>query len=382
MTRTRSHSVFQKAKTMTRLLSRSSFLALAALLTPCVAGEALAAGSTAGVTISNTATVGYSVGGVAQPDVSSNTATFVVDMLVNLVVAEVGGAATTVTPGQTGQISTFTVTNTSNAPLDFRLTLGQAANGVSVAFSGTDGADATNVHVYVDSNGNNTYDAGVDVASYIDELAADASVTVFVVADIPVGVANNVDIGLTLTAFAATGGTASSLGADLVASAGVDVASQMDIVFGDAAGFGDVVSDGKFGARDAYHINAPSLIINKLARVVSDPVNGTSSPRAVPGAVIEYCISVQNLGSVPALNLAISDTIPAHMTYIAGSMRSNGTVSSGACNSDGAVEDDDNTGADESDGGGGFFASNAVRVALPTVAVGNTLTAIFRATVD
>src|ERR1700733_4589034 len=81
-------------------------------------GSAWAAGTTAGVTISNTATVGYTVGGVSQPDVSSNAASFVVDELVNLSVAEVGGSVTTVVPGAKGQVATFTVTNTSNATLD------------------------------------------------------------------------------------------------------------------------------------------------------------------------------------------------------------------------------------------------------------------------
>lgn len=368
---------------MTNLLLSSKKIAFAACLIPAMAGQAAYAnGSPAGVSVSNTATIGYSVGGVAQPDVTSNTATFVVDMLVNLVVAESGGSSTVVTPGATGQVSIFTLTNTSNAPLDFRLALTQAANGAATAFSGTDGADATNIHIFVDSNGNHTYDAGVDIATFVDELAADQSITVFVVADIPSGLANSVDIGLTLTAIAAAGGTASSLGSDLTASIGVDVASQVDIVFGDAAGFGDIVSDGKYGARDAYHISAAALIINKSARVVSDPVNGTTAPRAVPGAVIEYCIAVQNLGSVPALNLVVSDAIPTHMTYVSGSMRSNGTVTGGACNGDGAAEDDNASGADESDGGAGSFASNTIQIGLPTVAVNETLTAVFRATVD
>ena len=71
-----------------------------------------ATGTSAGQAINNTATVGYSVGAVAPPDVSSNRASFVVDMLVNLSVAELGGSATVVVPGATGQVTTFTVTNT------------------------------------------------------------------------------------------------------------------------------------------------------------------------------------------------------------------------------------------------------------------------------
>lgn len=363
------------------MITRSNRLLCAAAIAPLLIGQAHAVGSTAGVSVSNTATVGYSVGGVAQPDVSSNTATFVVDMLVNLVVAESGGAATTVTPGATAQISTFTLTNTSNAVLDFRLALAQAANGASIAFSSTDGADATNVHVYVDANSNDTYDAGIDVEDFADELAADASVTVFVVADIPVGLANDTGIGLTLTAISATGSTV-GLGADLTASVGADVASQVDVVFGDAAGSGDSASDGKYGTRDIYLLSAATLAITKLATVISDPINGTSSPRAIPGAVVEYCIAIQNSGSADALNLAINDPIPTHTTFVSGSIRSAGTVTAGACNNDGAVEDDNAIGTDESDTAGGSFAANAVSVSLPIVAIGETLTALFRTTLD
>ena len=67
--------------------------------------------------------------------------------------AEVGSATTTVSPGQLAAVTTFTVTNNSNATLDFALTVAQQA-GSTAAHGGTDTFDTTNVKIYVDANGN------------------------------------------------------------------------------------------------------------------------------------------------------------------------------------------------------------------------------------
>ncbi len=109
-------------------------------------------------------------------------------------------------------MTTFTVTNTSNATLDFSLAATQLANGQTVAFGGTDSFNQNNVRVFVDSNNNGVYDAGVDVATFIDELAADATRTVFIVSDTPAGQADASLAGVVLTATAAAGGTAGCAG--------------------------------------------------------------------------------------------------------------------------------------------------------------------------
>lgn len=344
-------------------------------------GAAHATGTTAGSTITNTATVGYTVGGIPQPDVNSNSASFVVDMMVNMSVAELGGAATVVTPGATGQVSTFTVTNTSNTTLDFLLTLTQQANGATTAFGGTDAGNASNVHIYVD-NGDGVYNAAQDTGTYIDNLAADASIKVYVVGDIPLGLANNSAIGIILTAQAASGTTANSQGAALVATTGADSPGTMDIVFGDAAGVSDAANDGKFSDDDEYRVSTASMLVTKTAKVISDPFNGTTNPKPVPGAIIEYCIIMQNQGAIPALGVTVTDPLPAHTTYVAGSMKSQGSVTAGNCNADGAAEDDDASDAGELDGATANFTSNTVKFNLVTVLPATTVTALFRTTVN
>src|SRR2546422_2754627 len=182
--------------TQTRILAIIAGLLLAA-------GRAGAAGTSAGTDISNTASVGYTVGGVSQAAVNSNTVTFKADRRINLAVAEVGGAYTDVAPGATAQVLTFTVTNTSNAPLDFHLTATQDSTGSNDAFGNTDDFDVTGVQAIADSNANGVYDAGVDTATFLDEIPADATRTVFIVANIPLGQADGNTAGLRLTAIAA-----------------------------------------------------------------------------------------------------------------------------------------------------------------------------------
>ncbi len=42
-----------------------------------------------------------------------------------------------------------------------------------------------------------------------------------------------------------------------------------------------------------------TLSVTKFSSVISDPVNGTTNPKAIPGALVEYLITVSNTGSEP-----------------------------------------------------------------------------------
>ncbi len=55
-----------------------------------------------------------------------------------------------------------------------------------------------------------------------------------------------------------------------------------------------------------------SLLVSKIARTISDPVNGTTNPKAIPGAVVEYTVGVSNqgLGPVDVDSLVITDPLP------------------------------------------------------------------------
>jgi uncharacterized repeat protein (TIGR01451 family) len=265
-------------------------------------------------------------------------------------------------------VTTFTVTNTSNAVLDFALAVAQPTTGTG-AHGGTDTFDTTNVKIYVDTNGNGTYDAGTDLqVTYLDELAADASKTVFVVADIPAVQVNGDVAGVTLAATAKAGGTAAAQGGALSETTGANTAA-MDTVFADAAGATDGARDAAFSARDDYTVLGALLSVIKSSTIISDPINGTTNPKFIPGAVIQYCIAVINgSGGASATSVAISDPLPSTVTYVASSIKLNGTVASGVCQTDGTA--------------GGAFATGTVSGTLASVPTGTTKTLVFQATIN
>lgn len=371
-------------------------LALAASLTLCALPQAFAAGTAAGTDINNTASVDYEVGGINQPDVPSNTLTFKVDRKINLTVAEVGAASTNVVPGASAQVLTFTVTNDSNAPMDFRLVATQDATSATTAFADTDSFNVTAPQVFVDVNNNGTYDSLVDTATFIDELPADTPKTVFIVSTIPSGQINGDTAGLTLTAVAAqstdgTGAyvaTATTLAADAVETntASTDNAAFVDTVFGDVAGDTDGAGDGRHSDDDEYDVVTAAIVVVKSSTVVSDPFNGTSFPKAIPGAVIEYCLDVLNSGAAAAGSIVLSDAIPANTTYVAGSIKSAPTGAGSTCDvGTGLAEDDDNADGAEVDGATGDFGATAagtVTVRADSIGASSRFKTTFRVTVD
>jgi len=56
----------------------------------------------------------------------------------------------------------------------------------------------------------------------------------------------------------------------------------------------------------------PVLQIAKLAQTLSDPVNGSVGPKAIPGALVQYTVAVvnQGIGPVDADSLVITDPLP------------------------------------------------------------------------
>ena len=289
------------------------------------ASGAWALGTAAGTNISNSASLTYSAGGVDQTDAAhggpktSNTDQFVVDNKIDLTVGHSDTTIVPVVPGATAQVLTFTVTNTGNKVQDYSLT--STANDGNPFAGETDNFDATNVHVFVDTNGNGTYEAGTDTDTYIDELSPDTNITVFIVADIPAGQANNDVAEYTLTAQVAQGGTSGTQGGNItgdtnghgVGSTNVaDDAATEQIVFADGDGNGatDGANDGKYADYDAYKVVTAVLDLTKLSCVISDPVNGVNAnAKRIPGAVIAHVFDINNTGSATATGITITDDL-------------------------------------------------------------------------
>jgi len=343
-------------------------------------------GTASNTSISNSATVNFDVGSTAQAAVTSAAATFVVDHLVDLTVQEVSAGYTVVATGGVTEVLTFTVTNTGNATMDFLLTATNQAGGAD-PFGGTDNFDAPvggTSGIFVDSNGNGAYDAGVDTATFVDQLAQDTtSPVIFVVRDIGAQADGDVS-AIALTAQAADG-SAVGIGAALTEDLGADVlAGPAQVVFGDGAGDIDVAGDGLHSDTDAFLVGAANISVTKASLVVSDPFNGTTNPKAIPGAVVEYTVTISNAGTATATatNVTISDDLTTEIA-------TNGTVAfdtnaygagqgiqltppgGGATALTNAVDPDQ-----------GDFTANVVTVNGITLTPGDTATVKFRVTIQ
>lgn len=305
-------------------MQQRAWLAAIALGSLGVMQNAYATGTAASTSITNKATVNYTVGGVAQTPIESSPAgnttagvgngtntAFVVDNKVDLTVTEVSGAATTVNPGQTNAVAVFRVTNTGNAPQAYQLAASNLAG--TTLFGNVDNTDVGNLRVFVDANNNGTYESATDVATSIATLAADANVRVFIVADVPITATNNQYSNVRLIASTAVNNTPATL---VTQTAGADTPGSVDVVFADGAGTaGDAVRDGKHSADDQYAVQSAALSIQKTSTVISDPFNAAVNPKAIPGAVIEYAVVVTNNGTVAASAVTVADPLPANTTF-------------------------------------------------------------------
>ena len=283
---------------------------------------AFAAGTPANTSISNTATLAYDVSGVTQPNITSLAATFVVDNKINLTVIEKSNSPTLVTPGQLRAVTTFTVTNSGNAVQDYALTGGNVA-GAPVVFGSPDNFDALACNTFVEANGTAGYQAGADTATFIDELAPDASIDVYTVCDIPAGQLSNDQAVTELTAVTRAGGTA-GLGAVLTETIGANT-NAVDIVFADPATPANAsgttplqtARDATGFARDAYRVAAVTAAVKKTATCSPAPLDCS---QAKTDTVITYQIKVDVTGSGTASSLIITDPLPSNVTYVAGTL--------------------------------------------------------------
>jgi hypothetical protein len=270
------------------------------LLALASAPEALAL-TASDTDISNSASVDYEVGGINQTDITSNTVTIRVDAKVDLTVAGTGGNAN-VTPGSTNQYLKFTVSNTGNEAFDFALS----------AIAGTLNFTPTNVAIYVD--GGDTNPGGDDtLTSTITNLAAGASKVVFIRADIPAGATNTQTATYNLKAVAALANAGGAIPAETT-----DTATTKQYVYADADGDGGGSND---GARDKAHIVSldyvavtSALSVTKSSAVIWDPVNLAVSPLHIPGAIIEYTITVSNgAAGAQADAVILTDTLDGNL---------------------------------------------------------------------
>ncbi len=297
---------------MTRLLGAST--ALAAALATSVPAFAT---TTPGTDILNNVTVDYQVGGFNQTQKTASD-TFKVDRKVSLTVVERTPVGTTnASPNQLQAVTSFTVTNTSNDLLDFALTAANLAGGA--APRGTDNIDVSNLKICLDANNDGACDVAATATLTLNDLARDGgSVTVLVLGDLP---------NATTGQLAGVRLTATALNSDGTAITGVATDATVNTALVETI-YADTGRDGIESALDDYTVTAAVLSVFKSSKVISDGIS-TGNFKAIPGAVVEYCISVANsAGSATATSILVGDNIPANTTFVTGSILVDATVTS------------------------------------------------------
>lgn len=273
--------------------------------------SAHAAGTPVGTIIENTATVDFDLVGTPIT-LQSNTTTITVAERIDVVVT-IQSPQTLVAANDTNRALLFTVTNTGNGSETFGLAIESILAGDD--FDPTPAATP----IYFDTDGSGDFNVGDQ--AYIPGtndpvLAADASIDIFLVNDIP-GTVVNGDIGLSqLTATSLTGsgapGTEFSGGGD----AGVDA------VVG--------TTGGEDADNGAYLVSDIAISVIK-SQVVNDQFGGN---QPIPGATVTYTITVEVTSAGTATSATISDPIPIFTTYVPGSITLNAAAISDATNAD------------------------------------------------
>lgn len=318
--------------------------------------EVYAVGVPAGTNINNTVTVNFQVSGV--PGVAFDTNVFQVQEIINVNLIWQDAANVNVTPGATSQVLTFLLTNTGNGSEDFALAL----NNSPVVI---DDFDPSNGNIYLDGNGNGTFDglpadplyaAGTNDPS-LDANGVDSQI-IFLVSDIP-ATATTGQTGVSeLTSNALTAGAAG-------AAAGANL-----------NGLGDGGIDAVVGTTQAtavatgtYEVNATPIDVSivKSAQVVNDGIACTVAPcDPIPGATIRYTLQVNIFGAGTVNNLVITDPIPVDTSY-----------SLSTIFLDGVNLTDSSVDADA-----GNFSANTVTVNLGTISTAVTHVITFDVTIN
>lgn len=280
-------------------------------------------------------------------------------------------ATVNVAPGQVNAITTFQLRNDSNATLDFALKVLQPAEGEPVASSGVDAFNLGNVRIFRDDPTSGTpgiWDDADPLVTMLEEVGPDEITRLFVVADVPLELADGDAAGIWLEATAHEAGT-SGLGDRVQQTSGANTIDVMDTVFADTAGVSDTNRDGRHSAANDYTVRTATLRVKKSSRVVWDPLNFTANPKMIPGSRVEYCISVANTGSVAATNVTITDEVPEQLAVMVPTIRINGTVTDDKCNADGVAASSS-------------YVAPVVSGTIATVGANDTRTLVFLATIN
>ena len=324
-------------------------LALSAALAVS-AGGAMAQQTAPDTVVTNTIDLSYNSGGASAtvnvPEADS--VVFNVDRKIDLgVIAQAGGGQVTAVPGDQGVVLSFEVENRGNDNQGFVIAVGDSGNidTAGLTYSETATTEPGEYYVMISSDGTvgNGSVYNVNTGPNAGDLDAGDEYYVLIVANVPIGAADGQLDDFVVTATATDAGTA-----DPVTEDRTQPLTGVNTVFADAASIStrtsseiDPATEGRAVDETRILITAPIIVAEKTVIVLDENLPGstfdctaggaaTGSPlAAIPGACVEYTISVRNDssegGGTAAGSIEITDAIPANTTY-AGHTANNFTI--------------------------------------------------------
>jgi len=314
---------------------------------------AQAAGTPAGTSISNQVTLGYIEGGVPT-STSSNIATFTVAEIIDVSLLTQDTAPVTANSPDTSRVLTMLVTNIGNGSENFSLIRNNSLTGDQF-----DPVNAAIGGIFLENGILPGFQPNADTlyvpGSNDPVLAADASLVVYVVSDIPGSLAQG-----------STGLSSLSVASLTAGAAGAAPGTTL-------TGLGTGGVDALVGANRAtatttgsYQIGGLAVSVSKSIRLIQDPQGGSGGAAIImPGTVLTYSVTLSVSGNGTANNLTFNDPLPAETSLVPNSITVNGAPRTDAIDADNAN-----------------FTANTVNVIFGNTAAPITHVIEFRVTVN
>lgn len=261
-----------------------------------------------GTDVSNTASLTYQVNGT-EIDETSNTVAFKVDRKVIFSVTDNQSATDPVVVNAGDDaVTIYTIKNDSNAPISFQLPVPPTGTTYSyvdptdgITLITVDSTDSAAIILLATGDANTPVIVAITVTLTVpnDAESGDPIFTPFNI--VAVEPADNADIGTGVTA-----------GNQIIATPST-VAWDEDVI--QTITIGDLLNaDGisvELNNTQEFIVAASDIALVKSVAILSDPVNGTTNPKAIPGAVVEYTLTITNSGLIIATDVVLSDAVPA-----------------------------------------------------------------------
>lgn len=305
-----------------------------------------AAGTGAGISISNQATLSYDAGaGTINSD--SNTVSFKVQELTKGTVAKLDAGNISVSSPQTNAAMKFKIKNDGNGDEGFKIVVSQDSG---------DDFDVTLGSFYID-DGDGILDIAVDTLydnANPPSIAPDGELTIWVASNIPGSLADaalaNLNVSAVPATFVADGQNNPNAGAVVTGSgdSGTDAVNAVAIA----------------AVTSTFVVSDIDVTIAKAITATRDNL-GAGGNKAVPGAEVDYSLTVTVTGTGTANSVIVSDPLPTQLKLKSGIT---GTITVGGVAKTASSTDTDGAAYDAN--------TNTITVDLGNITAGASATAI------